>query len=85
MIRMFEPPWKAVNVSVFVVAEVQLLLAHAKIPCDTVATNSSVAGRGERKSFNFSEMLQAASKIPPKFPPFLQGSRVPGIARPPAQ
>lgn len=44
MIRMFDPPWKAVNVSVFVVAEVQLLLAQAKIPCDTVATNSGVAG-----------------------------------------
>lgn len=44
MIRMFDPPWKAVTVSVFVVAEVQLLLAHAKIPYDTGATNSSVAG-----------------------------------------
>lgn len=52
MIQMFDPPWKAVNVSVFVVAEVQLLLASAKIPCDTVAMNLSVAGgEGERKSF----------------------------------
>lgn len=81
MIRMFDPPWKALNVSVFVVAEVQLLLAQAKIPCDIVATNSSVAGWGERKSLNFSEMLQTASKIRTEFPPFPQGRAVPQTAR----
>lgn len=44
MIQAADPPWKAVNISVFVVAAALLLLALAKELCSAVAMNLSGGG-----------------------------------------